>query len=285
MHVHRQASISEHQQPTRLIAPRARGASAGTGLLLVAAAVLGGCHSNDPVYFPGTMVLETDGSGTEAKVTLPVRYRQPTQSENSSRAELTNKLGYEVPWLREDRVHVEIRYTIRNLGDRNGQFSLLVDGASEYARFDYEAVAAAFEAADEEAPPLGLMQVSNPPLLAPGEVYQGILREDDFREAAIDLDGMGRFMAPFVALLINRSEVNPIGLELAPNAPVSETKPAPPVQWILPALWEVTPRFTSDQPMTCQFLVRVRDDDGRLWDNGDDEFVPEPVTFTPMVMP
>jgi hypothetical protein len=279
MHVRRQANSSEQRRFTRLIAAGARAAT------VAAVATLGGCHSNDPVYFPGTTILETDGSGTEAKVTMPLRFRQPSQSESASRADLSSRLGYEVPWLREDRVHVEIRYTVRNLGDRDGQFSLLVDGASEYARFDFEAVAAAFEAADEEAPPLGLIQIINPPILAPGEVHQGIIREDDFREGAIDLDGMGRFMAPFVALLINRSEVNPIGLELTPSAPPSDLKPAAPVQWVLPALWEITPRFTSDQPMTCEFLVRVRDDDGRLWENGNDEFLPEPVTFTPMVMP
>jgi hypothetical protein len=235
------------------------------------------------------MVLQTDGSGAEVKATLPLRFRVPTQGESTSRDALGAKLGYEVPWLREDRVHVEIRYTIKNLStdpdDAGGIFSLLVDGASEYARFDFEAVAAAFEAADEDPPPLGLIQINNPPILKSGEVYQGIIREDDFHEAAIDLDGMGRFMAPFVSVLINRSEVNPIGLELTPNAPPSDMKPAAPVQWVLPALWEITPRFTADRPMSCEFLVRVRDDDNRLWDNGDDEFVPEPVTFMPAVMP
>lgn len=279
--MHEQREAKHRTQP--LFAPLAT-ACASAALSLTAGA-LTGCHSNDPVYFPGTMVLQTDGSGTEAKVTLPLRFRVPVESERMSREALSSKLGYEIPWLREDRVHIEIRYTIRNLGDQDGQFSLFIDGASEYARFDFEAVAAAFEAADEDPPPLGLIPISNPPILKPGEVVQGIIREDDFREGAIDLDGMGRFMAPFVALLINRSEVNPIGLELTPSAPESDVKPAPPVQWILPALWEITPRFNSDQPMTFEFLVRVRDDDGRLWENGNDEFMPEPVTFTPTVMP
>jgi len=273
MHVHHQATIWQLLRPASLIAACA------------SAVTVAGCHANDPVYVPSTTVLETDGSGTEAKVTLPLRFRTPAQSESTERQNLTNKLGYEVPWLREDRVHVEIRYTVKNLGNETGQFTLDVDGASEFARFDYEAVAAAFEAADEDAPPLGLIQTSNLPLLAPGEVYQGTIREDDFHEGALDLDGMGRFMSPFVSLLLNRSEVNPIGLELTPSAPASDLKPTPPVQWILPALWEVTPRFNATQPMSCTFLVRIRDDDGRLWENGDDEFMPEPVTFTPVVMP
>lgn len=250
---------------------------------------LGGCHTNDPVYFPGTMLLETDGSGVEVKATLPLRFRTPTQSEANVRNDLSAKLGYEVPWLREDRVHVEIRYTIKNLETdpdaEGGIFSLAVDGASEYARFDSDAVAAAFEAANMDPPSFRLIQVENPPILKSGEVYQGIIREDDFHEAAIDLDAMGRFMAPFASVLINRSEVNPIGLASTPSAPASDVKPAAPVQWILPALWEITPRFRADRPMSCQFLVRVRDDENRLWDNGDDEFMPDVQTFAPAVMP
>jgi hypothetical protein len=252
--------------------------ASGLALSLLAG-VTGGCSPNDPAYFPADMILETDGMGTVGKQTIPLKFRPPVASEQKQLDMLTAKLGYPVPWLREDRVHVEIRYTITNLGSAEGQFSLFIDGASEYVRFDYEAVAAVFAAADADPPPVGLIQISNPPILRPGEVYQGIVREDDFHEASMDLDAMGRFMAPFVAVLINRSEVNPIGLEMTPP------KLAPAVSWILPALWEITPRFNADQPMTCQILIRVRDDDRRLWENGDNEFAPTPATFTPVVLP
>jgi hypothetical protein len=238
----------------------------------------GGCGINEPTYFPGT-ILQVDGTGTGAKGTVPLRFRAPNDAERMELQTLTDQLGYDVPSLREDRVHVEVRYTIRNLGDREGMFSLFVDGASEFTRFDFDAVGAAFMTANEDAPLLGLIQISNPPILGPGQVYQGTVREDDFREASLDLHAMGKFMAPFVQVLINRSEVNDIGLEMTPP------RMDPPREWILPALWEITLRFNADQPMSCQFLVRVRDDAHRLWEDGDTDFAPAPDTFTPTITP
>jgi hypothetical protein len=113
--------------------------------------MLGGCM-NDPSYFPAPAALEVDGNGMEAKQTLQLFFRTPTASEETARQSLSSQLGYEVPWLREDRVHLELRYTITNLGDTEASFLLNVDGASEFVRFDEDAVAAAFVAADMDAP-------------------------------------------------------------------------------------------------------------------------------------
>jgi len=247
--------------------------------LAVAAAA---CTAHEPTYFPGAAALEVDGQGTEAKQTLQLAFRPPTQSEESERQKLTSQLGYEVPWLREDRVHVEMLFTITNLGDREASFALNIDGASEFVRYDEDAVAAAFEAEDEDAPIAhGLHQVPPPvngQLLAPGEVYRGTVREDDFREMALDLDAMGRWMAPnFPAVLLYRSETDPADAR-------GEYTTTPP-NLIRPALWEVTPRFNSSQAMRCEFLVRVRDDDRRLWEDGETQFMPSPTTYAPMVPP
>lgn len=279
---------SPTQQPGRVAA-----AVTGGPFVWVAVAVgaITACSSNDPTYFPGA-TLQSDGMGTVATTTLALRFRAPSAEQQRNLQTMSAQLGYDAPWLQQDHVHVEVRYTITNTGDGPGKFSLFVNGATEFTRFDFDAVAAAFAMAMEDPPPLGLTQVSNPPILEPGETIQGVLREDDFREASVDLDAMGRFMAPFVSVLLNRSEVSlgaPActagqppdcgGLEMTPP------KLQPPKAWLLPALWEITPRFTSDQPMTLQFLVRVRDDDGQLWEDGDAEFMPAPTTFTPMVMP
>lgn len=270
-----------HSRRHRSIPPRTIFPSSILGLAFLAVTAWGtaGCHPNDPVYFPAEAVITSDGSGMEFQQTLALKFRVPTTSEQSETDKLTAQYGYPVPWLRQDRVHVEMRYTITNLGTEPGAFSLFVDGATEFTRFDYAAVAAAFEAEDEDAPTIGVIQTYNAPILAAGQVYQGTIREDDFREASLDLDAMGRFMAPFLSVLINRSEVNPIGLEMTP------TNLAPPQPWILPALWEITPRFKATQPMTLQFVVRVRDDNQRLWDNGDGEFTPAVTTFTPVLPP
>ena len=252
-------------------------------LALAASVVLApGCGLNEPAYFPGLAALEVDGKGMEAKATLQLVFRTPTASEETARQNLGAALGYEVPWLREDRVHLELRYTITNLGDTEASFLMNIDGASEFARFDEDAVAAAFTAVNMDAPsPRGLFQVRPPAQsLAPGEVLQGTVLEDDFHEMALDLDAMGRWMAPnFPAVLLYRSDA---GTAQAAATNSVEYAMVPP-SLIRPALWEVTPRFNSTQPMRCEFLIRVRDDDRRLWEDGDGQFMPTPTTYAPTI--
>ena len=187
-----------------------------------------------------------------------------------------------MPWLREDRVHVELRYTITNTADYEAGFSLNLDGASEFVRYDEEAVAAAFVAANEKAPATRGLYQAPPPvdgqLLGPGQVYQATVREDDFREMALDLDALGRFMSPnFPAVLLYRSETDPLDGK-------GEYQGTP-TGLIRPQLWEVTLRFNSAATMRCEFVLRVRDDDQRLWEDGEAQFTPNPVTYAPMVMP
>jgi hypothetical protein len=250
--------------------------------LAVACALAAGCL-NDPSYFSGPS-LQVDGQGMEAKQTLQLAFRTPGASEETARQNLSAQLGYQVPWLREDRVHIELRYTITApiTNTTEASFLLNIDGASEFVRFDEDAVAAAFAAANMDAPsPRGLFQVRPPAqALAPGEVLQGAILEDDFREMALDLDAMGRWMAPnFPAVLLYRSDAG--GAQTAATNAV-EYATTPP-NLIRPALWEITPRLSSTQPMRCDFSVRVRDDDGRLWENGDASFMPSPTTYTPMI--
>jgi hypothetical protein len=277
-----------HDRSRHRLAGRRRGGLGGAGRGLAAAAALavgagvGGCGANEPHYFPSMGALEVDGTGTEAKQTLQLVFRTPTDAEEQARQSLTAQLNYEVPWLREDRLHVEVRFTITNLDDREASFSLNVDGASEFARYDEDAVAAAFKAANQDNPIVHGLYQAPPPvngqLLGPGEVYQGTVREDDFREMALDLDAMGRWMAPnFPAVLLYRSETDPTDSH-------GEYTTTPP-NLIRPALWEITPRFNSTKHMRCDFLVRVRDDDRRLWEDGQNQFTAAPVTYVPMVPP
>lgn len=246
-------------------------------------AFVAACNTNDPVYVPALMLLESDGQmNTGAggattfgvKGTVALKLRASTDAEKAEREALKAKLNYDVPQVREDRFHVEVRYTVTNVSDTEGTFTVHVDGANEFTRYDEDVVAAQFSDAGQDPEFFGLIEPT-PQTLAPGAVYQGIVREDDFHEAALDLDALGRYMAPFLAVLMNRSEVNPIGLEMVPPA------------LIRPAIWEVTLQFSATQRMTCQFLVRVRDDDNRLWEDGSAVFVPDndklPATFTPVI--
>ena len=252
---------------------------------LVASAGAAGCNTNDPTYVPGDSVMQVDGTGTEAKQTLQLRFRTATGDEAKQQDSLTAQLGYDIPSLREDRIHLEMRYTVINLGNNEGTFSLRLDGANEFTRYDEDAVAAAFTAMMQDAPAtFGLIQPT-PQTIGPGQVYQGSLREDDFHEASLDLDAMGRYGINYGELLINRSEVRPVP-QADPSGSVDCSMGCLPEKYsIRPALWEVTPRFNANQPMSFQFLMRVRDDDQRLCEDCTAPFMPDPTTFMPTVPP
>jgi hypothetical protein len=53
---------------------------------------------------------------------------------------------------------------------------------------------------------------------------------------------------------------------------------------VTPAFVEIDLTFTANKHMTCDWSVRVRDDDDRLWHvMGDPTFDPQPTLFTPML--
>lgn len=246
-------------------------------MVVAAAATTGACQAlNTPVYFAPPEILLVGGQDengmdrpNEKMGSVVLRFRQPNDKEQAERQASSDALGYEVPWLQRNRLHMEILYTIKNLSPDMGTYSVRVYGASEFTRYDEATIAAAFEAANEDPVFFPLMQ-GGPAMLAPGEIKQGIIREDDFSEAALDLDAMGRWMAPFAAVLINRSEVNPVGMEMVPPG------------LVVPALFQVDLTLAADKAMSCEFLVRVRDDDDRLYHRTSDSlFQPEPALFMP----
>jgi hypothetical protein len=54
---------------------------------------------------------------------------------------------------------------------------------------------------------------------------------------------------------------------------------------VLPALIEIDVNFSADAMMTCNYAVRVRDDDDQLLhDSGDTLFSPTPALFQPPAM-
>jgi hypothetical protein len=241
---------------------------------LGAAAVLAlGCGAlNEPIYIAAPAALDA-GGGNPARVkgSVVLRFRRPTADEQRKVDDETGKLGFQVPWLRRDRIHLELLYTVSNLGTDPGTFAVGVDGASEMVKYDEDAVGQVFAAANAD-PVLIPLMAPTPRTLGPGQIFQGTLREDDFVEGSLDLDAMGRWMAPFAAVLINRSDVNPVGLDNVPP------------QVVVPAMQEVDVTLIADgAPMHCEFLVRVRDDDDQLLREASDAnlFVPTPAVFTP----
>ena len=242
----------------------------------VTAALAMGCDSmNTPLYFKGPAILMTDGDpAVRASGGLTLRFRNPTETEQLALDQRTATLNYgqPVPWISRENVHIQLTYTIRNLGD-TGTFNLMVDGANEFAKYDSQIVSDAI--AEDEPIFLPLVQ-SGVIGLGPGEVYEGILREDDFAEGELDLEALGRFLDPdpnsptFSGVLINRSDVNPVGMNLEP------------ANVVVPALIEINFNLQADQTMSCEYAIRVRDDDDRLFHRSSDTvFETAPTLFQP----
>jgi hypothetical protein len=243
--------------------------------LLLALALTGAaCSANEPVYIPAP-VMEVGGGGDQPSaltVTLEVPFRPPTMEESMRLQDESTRRMVDVPWLRADNVALSLRYTITNLGDRTASARLEIDGASEFASYDSAAVRAAMADEEDEVTVLALIRPT-PMLLQPGQVLSGTVREDDFEEAALDLDAIGRFGAVPAAVLVNRSESNPIGLEMVP------------AQHVRPAFFRLQVMFSAGSHMRLEFLLRVRDDAHQLLREQGEAFAPTPTAYAPMVPP
>jgi hypothetical protein len=249
-------------------------------LFVLAAAASAGCQEmNTPLYFAGNMQLMATGgtmNGMQERIkdSLALRFRNPSDQERMDLQKARDAADpVKVPWISRDHVHIELTYTVQNTSTMPGVFNVSVDGATEFIKYDEDVVAAAIAAGqdNQDATYLPLMQ-SRPQMLDGGKTYASLFREDDFAEAELDLDAMDQFMGNFAALVTNRSDVDPTGLEMVPK------------NTVVPAMIEADVTFTASVPMTLTYMVRVRDDDDQLLhQDGDTLFNPTPAVFQPVI--
>jgi len=173
---------------------------------------------NAPLYFQGPTFEAAGGDDPLATSGLTLRFRNPTDLERMQLDDMRNAKGYDadIPWVPRDRVHVEVSYKITNLSDQYASFTLMVDGASEFAKYDTQMVATALQAGNDDPTFLPLIPIVPPKdMLPPGGTFSGIVREDDFAEGEMDLDALGRWddasmtSPTFAGVLLNLSNVKP----------------------------------------------------------------------------
>jgi hypothetical protein len=247
---------------------------AGIAPLLCALGLAAACEANNPVYVPPMGPLEVGqpgGMAASASSTVTLGFRNPTEEERALLRSEGQRLMQPLPWLRADHVAVSVLYTITNVDSKRGEARLEINGASEFASYDAAALRAAALMAnpdEDEVVVFSLIQPT-PVRLAAGESVSGTVREDDFREAALDLDAIGRWMAEPTSVLINRSDVNPVGLDKLP------------ARLVLPALYQVQVTFSATAHMRLEFMVRVRDEKKQLLEPGGEPFAPMPRAYMP----
>jgi len=274
-----------------------QGSSLGLALISTMATATLACQDlNAPLYFQGDTFTAMGDDDPLPTSGLTLRFRQPTMQEQMQLDTERAAKGYDmdIPWISRDKVHVEVSFKVTNMSDKSGTFTVIVDGASEYTKYDTEIVSAALMQGPNDPKVFLPLIATVPETLDPGKSFSGIVREDDFAEGEIDMDALGRWNDPdtasptFAGVLINRSEVPPyIGMGMVPDytkagGTITHDHPG---KLVVPAMYEVDVRLKTDAHMQIEYFVRVRDDDDRLLHNDADRlYEPSPALFQPAPM-
>lgn len=239
--------------------------------------LLVGAGCNTPAYFEGFETLRLDAEtlaaaqmegsmtagppdiGAYVQTEYWIDYAQPTaaelaelQPEGAEPAEVT-------PWIRRDDLDISVAWTLTNDSDQRVRAWVTLDGATEF--YDWNPIALYGIGGGEDAEELAFPSLLGyfPRVLEPGQVMRGEFREDDTSEAMYDLDVLTRFCGGPFAVLNNRSEADPRGTEAVPTGAVIAG----------PAMLRLT--LGGDGPMHLDYAIRVRDDEGVLFDRRVDD--------------
>jgi hypothetical protein len=226
--------------------------------------------AEDPEYVDPKQNLEVGidptmmGMPAQATVTLPIRL--PIQKDLDLAAALQAKYpNIMIPYVRVDDLSVEVEWSVKNLSDKDGLAFVDLNGANEF--FAYVPLAFVVDPEEDPTPPPLAGHV--PIHVAAGATITGVVREDELREASIDLDMITRgHTNPFAALLQQSGDIT----EFQPTELIDPTMPdlgTRPVGDPIPkAAWaqivRVDMAFTADQHMVMEYDVRVRDHRGLL---------------------
>jgi hypothetical protein len=263
--------------------------------------------ANDPVYIdPGSgpmpqMPIEgglTDAMGNpiDARATLVLPIRHEKMTEMTDRAAAQAKLamdpahaGVEIPFIKLDDIEVSIEWKITNLDPMPGQARILLEGANQFFAYDSTMLVISN---DEEAPPPPPLAGNIPIDIPASASVSGLFREDDLREAAIDLDQITRGnVNPFRATLTISKNATSFD-QVTPLMLVPEDEEPPPQvstgivfpREAFPHMLRYDIVFLADRHMQLAYNIRVRDSRGVLTDkllDADPADLEYPATFAP----
>lgn len=251
--------------------------------VLAACVALPAC-TDDPQYVDPQMTIEVDPANVDpdappASVTiqLPIRLedgepeQRPVDPMLEDRTAIAEEFGLtidEVPYVRRDDMSVSIEWTIKNLEDLPGEARIHVNGANEW--FSYIPVNFVVDPEEDEEPPPLMGDI--PLIIEGGATVSGVFREDQLREAAIDLE------------LITRAATNPFAAVLQIHKDSTEFMAdtgtmIPDAAFAQMVQYDVA--FIANRHMVLEFNVRIRDHRGMLHDLLLDAPVEELTVFTP----
>jgi hypothetical protein len=183
-------------------------------LTLLGAGAVAAC-TNQPQYVLCTpmgpdvcrFVAEADPDGNllgQGSLRVPVKPEALWKlADRRRRGELQTELdrtaaGVTVPVFRMEHYSLSVEWTVHNLEDVPGKFRIYMNGANE--EFAYDSLLLIPDDPDAPAPPPLAGDI--PFDIGPSAAISGVFREDQLREAAIDLDQITRGnVNPFAAML------------------------------------------------------------------------------------
>jgi len=251
-----------------------------TRMLFIASVLVVGC-ANDPEYVAcgtsdmmDTCALDSAnavmmGTGKDAflavKGSLHVPVRPETADLTKARMALqaTMPTGVDVPLYRDDQYDVSVEYTVKNLDNMPGQVKIQLNAANEMFSWDPALI---MPAGDESPPAPGL--AGDVPIDIQGNgQYDGLFREDQLLEAAIDLDQITRGNINMYAatLTVNKNDQSFQPLSASMPPPVGSDQPpmqTPNGSAVPRAAFRNIVRvdivMKTDTHMTIDFALRVR---------------------------
>lgn len=217
-------------------------------------AALAACAS-DPQYLASPAPIEVGATeespfaGTTS-ITLPIEVE--TAADARAREAMATALGAPVPYVRLGDLDVEVEWTIKNLTGSAGQARVKLNGANELNAYEPLAFVVDPEE-DREPPPLA----GDVPIdVGPDAVVSGVLREDQLREASLDLELITRAgVNPFAAILTH-NEDDPAVTVMPEGVAVPQDHLGQMIRFDLV--------FVADRHMVLEWTLRVRDHRGLL---------------------
>ncbi len=249
--------------------------------LLVAGSQMG-C-ANDPVYMecPDMPADPTclrsieagmdDGMGgviaeAKSRLLLPINPEKPEDA--MVRGTRAAELGIEVPYVKLGDIEVSVEWTITNLTDADATALVELDGATEFFEYDPDMIVLSL---DDDAPPTPGLDGNIPLHIPASGTLSGLFREDQVREASIDLEQVTRGnVNPFAATLrVNKNddEIRPF-LPFDPMdpeaGPVPDPNAVPIPREAFATLIRIDLVFAPSSHMRLDYTVRVRDVRGEM---------------------
>jgi hypothetical protein len=202
-------------------------------------------------------------SAVSGSIHVPVKPETADLTKTRMALQATMPAGVDVPLYKIDQYDVSLEYTVKNLDSTPGQIKIGLNGANEAFTWDPSMI---MPAGDESPPAPDLAGDVPIDIQANGE-YDGLFREDQLLEAAIDLDQITRgninMYAATLTVNKNNAMFQPLSAQEAPPMGSDE----PPMQT---ASGSAVPRaafrnlvrvdvvFKTSSHMTIDFNLRVR---------------------------